>query len=108
MSTGGSCAGFYVLAENFCQIYVDPEVKIPNDDTTIPTVETTVAPSAAPTTIAEGLCSVEENDLPCLQVDTFLEIKEAILSSPEVIFCGGKFEDFQNSTMAVICPRIHS
>jgi hypothetical protein len=40
--------------------------------------------------MADRLCFREEYDTPCLEVDTFAEIKEAVEANPLVIFCGGK------------------
>lgn len=90
MSSGDGCSGFYVLADDFCQQYTESNATFPNDDTPSPTMAGTPAPTSSPTSMADALCFLEEYDTPCLEVDTFAEIKEAIEANPLVIFCGGK------------------
>lgn len=90
MSTGGSCAGFFVLADNICQTYIGFE----EDDEPVPSEPTNppanlLSPSMAPTSFADGLCEVDEDDLPCVEVDSFADMQEAILLSTSVTFCGG-------------------
>ena len=84
LSEDDECLGFYVLADDFCQQYLGSEA------TPSPTIAGTTAPSSSPTTIVDGLCFFEEGDSPCLQVDTFAEIKDAVLASRVVVLCGGK------------------
>ena len=91
MLEGGECFGFYVLADDFCQQFVANETTGANDDTPSPTIAGTPAPSSSPTTIVDGLCFVDEHDSSCLQVDTFEEIKEAVLASRVVVLCGCKY-----------------
>jgi hypothetical protein len=86
LSSGGPCYGFFVLADDFCQQYIGFEGSVspaPADATLTP------SPSMAPSSIGDGLCSFEENDLPCVEVDTFADMQAAILVSPNVTFCGG-------------------
>lgn len=90
MSNGEECAGFYLLADDLCREYLETEATNANDDTSSPTAAGTSSPSASPTAMADELCFTAENDAPCLQVDTFADIRAAILASPTVVFCGGK------------------
>lgn len=93
MLTGGPCTGFYLLADNICQPYIGSP-----DATPLPTAQPSqslsppsqsLSPSAAPTSDADQLCQFEEDDLPCIEVDTFADMQAAILASNSVTFCGG-------------------
>jgi hypothetical protein len=86
LSTGGACSGFFVLADDICQLYTVPESVSPAP-TDPPTKS--LSPSMAPTSYSDGLCAIEEDDLPCIEVDTFAEMQAAISVSSSVTFCGG-------------------
>lgn len=91
MSIDGNCTGFWLLADHACQEFIGGSLSTMSSSEAAGTISPlpTMSPSVAPSSLAEGLCDFHEDDLPCIEVDTFTEIKEAINATSEVVFCGG-------------------
>ena len=87
LSTEEPCSGFFVLADNVCQPYIGSEGPAASSPTG--SLSTTQSPSTAPSSHADGLCAFEDNDLPCVEIESFADMQAAILGSSGVTFCGG-------------------
>lgn len=91
LSIDGNCTGFFLLTDKECQEFIGGSLSTMFSSEAAGTISPipTMSPSFAPSSLAEGLCDFHEDDLPCIEVDTFTEIQEAVRASSEVVFCGG-------------------
>ncbi len=91
LSIGGTCTGFFVMADDLCQEFINDDLSTMSSSSELSEtiVPLTMSPSLAPTSFSQGICDFEEDDLPCIEVGNFTDIQVAIEASSDVVFCGG-------------------
>jgi hypothetical protein len=72
MSNDGNCTGFWLLADHACQEFIGGSLSTMSSSEVAGTISPlpTMSPSVAPSSLEEGLCDMQEDDLPCIEVDT--------------------------------------